>query len=195
MRQHIGNGMRPAERADDPTLFSRVFLLAGSVPGTLPADIYEKILSITSKKGVEAVVDATGDLLLNVLKYKPFLIKPNNFELGDLFGVTVRNEQEIIEYAKKLQRMGARNVLVSRGKDGAILVAENGEIKSIGIIPGKPLNSVGCGDSMVAGFVAGYMDKKDYSYALKLGSACSNATAFSYTLADSKGIEDAFKKL
>lgn len=172
-----------------------VLVLAGSVPGTLPADIYEKILSITSKKGVEAVVDATGDLLLNVLKYKPFLIKPNNFELGDLFGVTVRNEQEIISYAKKLQKMGARNVLVSRGKEGAILVAENGEIKSIGIIPGKPLNSVGCGDSMVAGFVAGYMDKKDYSYALKLGSACSNATAFSYTLADSKGIEDAFKKL
>lgn len=172
-----------------------VLVLAGSVPGTLPADIYEKILSITSKKGVEAVVDATGDLLLNVLKYKPFLIKPNNFELGDLFGVTVRNEQEIISYAQKLQKMGARNVLVSRGKDGAILVAENGEIKSIGIIPGKPLNSVGCGDSMVAGFVAGYMDKKDYSYALKLGSACSNATAFSYTLADSKGIEDAFKKL
>ena len=108
---------------------------------------------------------------------------------------TQKEIQEIIEYAKKLQRMGARNVLVSRGKDGAILVAENGEIKSIGIIPGKPLNSVGCGDSMVAGFVAGYMDKKDYSYALKLGSACSNATAFSYTLADSKGIEDAFKKL
>lgn len=172
-----------------------VLVLAGSVPGTLPADIYEKILSITSKKGVEAVVDATGDLLLNVLKYKPFLIKPNNFELGDLFGVTIRNEQEIISYAQKLQKMGARNVLVSRGKDGAILIAENGEIKSIGIIPGKPLNSVGCGDSMVAGFVAGYMDKKDYSYALKLGSACSNATAFSYTLADSKGIEDAFKKL
>ncbi len=172
-----------------------VLVLAGSVPGTLPADMYEKILSITSKKGVEAVVDATGDLLLNVLKYKPFLIKPNNFELGDLFGVTIRNEQEIINYAQKLQKMGARNVLVSRGKDGAILIAENGEIKSIGIIPGKPLNSVGCGDSMVAGFVAGYMDKKDYSYALKLGSACSNATAFSYTLADSKGIEDAFKKL
>lgn len=172
-----------------------VIVLAGSVPKALPSDIYEKILAKTSEKGVEAVVDSTGDLLLNVLKYKPFLIKPNNFELGDLFSVKIKNEEEIVKYAKELQKKGARNVLVSRGKDGALLIDENQNTYSIGIIPGKPLNSVGCGDSMVAGFVAGYMEKQDYAYALKLGSACSNATAFSYGLANEKGIRDAFEKL
>lgn len=172
-----------------------VLVLAGSVPKELPSDIYEQILAKTSENGVEAVVDSTGELLLNVLKYKPFLIKPNNFELGDLFGVKIKNEEEIIRYAKELQKMGARNVLVSRGKDGALLIDENQNTYSIGIIPGKPLNSVGCGDSMVAGFVAGYMEKHDYAYALKLGSACSNATAFSYSLANAQGIRDAFEKL
>ena len=172
-----------------------VLVLAGSVPKELPSDIYEQILAKTSENGVEAVVDSTGELLLNVLKYKPFLIKPNNFELGDLFGVKIKNEEEIIKYAKELQKMGARNVLVSRGKDGALLIDENQNTYSIGIIPGKPLNSVGCGDSMVAGFVAGYLEKHDYAYALKLGSACSNATAFSYSLANAQGIRDAFEKL
>ena len=156
-----------------------VLVLAGSVPGTLPPDIYEKLLSVTSQSGVEAVVDSTGDLLLNVLKYRPFLIKPNHFELGDLFGVRIGSEEDIVKYAKKLQEKGARNVLVSRGKEGAALITENGAVHTIGIIPGKPLNSVGCGDSMVAGFIAGYMEKRDYAYALRLGSACSNATAFS----------------
>ena len=172
-----------------------VLVLAGSVPKELPSDIYEQILAKTSDNGVEAVVDSTGEFLLNVLKYKPFLIKPNNFELGDLFGVKIKNEEEIIRYAKELQKMGARNVLVSRGKDGALLIDENQNTYSIGIIPGKPLNSVGCGDSMVAGFVAGYLEKHDYAYALKLGSACSNATAFSYSLANAQGIRDAFEKL
>lgn len=172
-----------------------VLVLAGSVPKELPSDIYEQILAKTSENGVEAVVDSTGELLLNVLKYKPFLIKPNNFELGDLFGVKIKNEEEIIRYAKELQKIGARNVLVSRGKDGALLIDENQNTYSIGIIPGKPLNSVGCGDSMVAGFVAGYLEKQDYAYALKLGSACSNATAFSYSLANAQGIRDAFEKL
>lgn len=172
-----------------------VLVLAGSVPGTLPPDIYEKLLSVTSQSGVEAVVDSTGDLLLNVLKYRPFLIKPNHFELGDLFGVRIGSEEDIVKYAKKLQEKGARNVLVSRGKEGATLITENGAVHTIGIIPGKPLNSVGCGDSMVAGFIAGYMEKRDYAYALRLGSACSNATAFSYGLADRAGIDDALKKL
>lgn len=172
-----------------------VLVLAGSVPKELPSDIYEQILAKTSENGVEAVVDSTGELLLNVLKYKPFLIKPNNFELGDLFGVKIKNEEKIIRYAKELQKMGARNVLVSRGKDGALLIDENQNTYSIGIIPGKPLNSVGCGDSMVAGFVAGYLEEHDYAYALKLGSACSNATAFSYSLANAQGIRDAFEKL
>lgn len=193
----------PIEREEVEKLFDKirnlkkgdVIVLAGSVPGALPSDIYEKILSETSKAGVEAVVDSTGDLLLNVLKYHPFLIKPNNFELGDLFGVKIKNEAEIEKYAKLLQEKGARNVLVSRGKDGATLVTEDGAVHTIGIIPGKPLNSVGCGDSMVAGFVAGYIEKRDYAYALKLGSACSNATAFSYGLADKAGIDDAFGRL
>lgn len=193
----------PIEREEVNKLFEKiknlkkgdVIVLAGSVPGALPADIYEKILSVTSQSGVEAVVDSTGDLLLNVLKYHPFLIKPNNFELGDLFGVKIKNEAEIEKYAKLLQEKGARNVLVSRGKEGATLVTEDGDVHTIGIIPGKPLNSVGCGDSMVAGFVAGYLNKRDYAYALKLGSACSNATAFSYGLADKAGIDDAFGRL
>lgn len=193
----------PIEREEVDKLFGKiknlkkgdVIVLAGSVPGALPADIYEKILSVTSQSGVEAVVDSTGDLLLNVLKYHPFLIKPNNFELGDLFGVKIKNEAEIEKYAKLLQEKGARNVLVSRGKEGATLVTEDGDVHTIGVIPGKPLNSVGCGDSMVAGFVAGYLNKRDYAYALKLGSACSNATAFSYGLADKAGIDDAFGRL
>ncbi len=193
----------PIEREEVDKLFEKiknlkkgdVIVLAGSVPGALPADIYEKILSVTSQSGVEAVVDSTGDLLLNVLKYHPFLIKPNNFELGDLFGVKIKNEAEIEKYAKLLQEKGARNVLVSRGKEGATLVTEDGDVHTIRIIPGKPLNSVGCGDSMVAGFVAGYLNKRDYAYALKLGSACSNATAFSYGLADKAGIDDAFGRL
>lgn len=159
-------------------------VLAGSIPNSLPNDIYEKILAKLQNKGVNFAVDATGDLLLNVLKYKPFLIKPNHHELGDIFGVEVKDEAEIAYYAKKLQEMGARNVLVSRSKDGATLVDEFGEVYSMGNVAGKVINPVGCGDSMVAGFVAGYTKSNDYHYALKLGSACGNATAFCSGLAD-----------
>lgn len=199
----INAGGPPVTRQEVERLFEKmraltdgdVVVLAGSVPEALPPDIYEQILAITSYKGVGAVVDATGDLLLNVLKYRPFLIKPNHFELGDLFGVRLKDQDEILEYAGKLQKMGARNVLVSRGKDGALLLAEDGTVASNGILPGKPVNSVGCGDSMVAGFLAGYMDQKDYAYALRLGSACGNATAFCEGLADEKGIWEAFEQL
>lgn len=159
-------------------------VLAGSIPNSLPNDIYEKILAKLQNKGVNFAVDATGDLLLNVLKYKPFLIKPNHHELGDIFGVEVKDEAEIAYYAKKLQEMGARNVLVSRSKDGATLVDEFGEVHSMGNVAGKVISPVGCGDSMVAGFVAGYTKSNDYHYALKLGSACGNATAFCSGLAD-----------
>lgn len=159
-------------------------VLAGSIPNSLPNDIYEKILAKLQNKGVNFAVDATGDLLLNVLKYKPFLIKPNHHELGDIFGVEVKDEAEIAYYAKKLQEMGARNVLVSRSKDGATLVDEFGEVHSMGNVAGKVINPVGCGDSMVAGFIAGYTKSNDYHYALKLGSACGNATAFCSGLAD-----------
>lgn len=176
-------------KADD------ILVLAGSVPNTLPDNIYEKILEKTALSGVHAVVDATGDLLLNVLKYRPFLVKPNNLELGDLFSAKAETESDIVKYAKRLQEMGAQNILVSRGKEGALLIDEKGKCHSIGIIPGKPVNSVGCGDSMVAGFIAGYIKRQDYSYALKLGSACGNATAFCYGLAERKEIENAFNQL
>ena len=164
-------------------------ILAGSIPNTLPDDIYEQILERVGDRNINCVVDATGDLLKNVLKYKPFLIKPNHHELGDLFSVQIKSDDDIVKYSKKLQEMGARNVLVSRSKDGATLIDENGEVHSMGNVPGKVINPVGCGDSMVAGFVAGYSKTHDYKYALKLGSACGNATAFCSGLADKATID------
>lgn len=171
------------EKLDD--LSSGDFLvLAGSIPKSLPDNIYEKILERLDGKGINTVVDATGDLLLNVLKYKPFMVKPNHHELGDIFGVEINGLEDIIKYSKKLQKMGAKNVLISRAKDGAALLDENGTFYTMGNVPGKMVNSVGCGDSMVAGFIAGCSKENDYAYALKLGSACGNATAFSDGLAD-----------
>ena len=167
-------------------------VLAGSIPNTLPDDIYERILSRLDGRGINFVVDATGDLLKNVLKYKPFLIKPNHHELGDLFGVEAKSEQDIVFYAKKLQEMGARNVLVSRAKDGATLIDEQGSVTTFGNVEGELVNSVGCGDSMVGGFLAGWIEKGDYSYALKLGAACGNATAFSQELATAIEIKAVF---
>lgn len=158
-------------------------VLAGSVPGTLPDDIYEKILERLNQKSIDFVVDATGELLLNVLKYKPLMIKPNHHELGELFGVEIKTLEDAEKYAEKLQKMGAKNVLVSRGRDGAILFDENKKLHTSVSLPGKIKSAVGCGDSMVAGFLAGYYQTKDYAFALKLGSACANATAFSDTLA------------
>ena len=167
-------------------------VLAGSIPNTLPDDIYERILSKLDGKGINFVVDATGDLLKNVLAYKPFLIKPNHHELGDLFGVETKTQEDIVLYAKKLQQMGARNVLVSRAKDGATLIDENGDVTTFPNVEGELVNSVGCGDSMVAGFIAGYLEKGDYAHALKLGAACGNATAFSQALASGDEIKRVF---
>lgn len=164
-------------------------VLAGSIPKTLPDNIYEKILDKLNGKGINFVVDATGNLLKNVLKYKPFMIKPNHHELGEIFSTEIKTLDDIKKYGKMLQDMGARNVLVSRGKDGAALLDENGNIHTMGNVPGKIISSVGCGDSMVAGFIAGYSKTKDYAYALKLGSACGNATAFSTSLATREEIE------
>lgn len=169
-------------------------VLAGSIPNNMSSDIYQRIMSKLDNKGVNFVVDATGDLLKNALKYKPFLIKPNHHELGDLFGVEIKNEDDIVRYAKKLQDLGARNVLVSWSKNGAVLVDENGNVQRQGNLEGKLINSVGCGDSMVAGFVAGYIEKSDYSYALLLGSACSNASAFSQVLATKDEIFHALER-
>ncbi|MCR5835390.1 MAG: 1-phosphofructokinase [Lachnospiraceae bacterium] len=153
-------------------------ILAGSIPGSLPSDVYEKILDRIKEKEVRVVVDARNDLLLNVLKYNPFLIKPNNYELEEIFGLKLTSKEEIVECANKLQNLGAKNVLVSMAGDGALLLDEKGKIHQCGVCEGTVKNSVGAGDSMVAGFVAGLIEG-DYDYALKLGTACGGATAFS----------------
>ncbi len=171
-----------------------VLVLAGSIPDTLPSDIYEKILARLSDRKIKTVVDATKDLLLNVLKYKPFLIKPNNHELEEMFGVKLKTEEEIISYAKKLRKTGAANVLVSMAGDGAILVDENGKVHKCGVCRGTVKNSVGAGDSMVAGFIAG-SENGDYEYALKLGTATGGATAFSDELAKKDEIYELLKQL
>ncbi len=169
-------------------------VLAGSIPDSMPADIYEKILERLQNKNIKAVVDATKNLLMNVLKYKPFLIKPNNNELGEMFGVTLKTNDEIAEYAQKLKDMGARNVLVSMAGDGALLLDENGKTHVCGVCRGTVKNSVGAGDSMVAGFIAG-SEQGDYEYALKLGTAAGGATAFSDGLAEKPLIDELFKQL
>ena len=162
-------------------------VLAGSIPASMPSDIYERILERLRTKNIKAVVDATKDLLLNVLKYKPFLVKPNNHELGEMFGVTLKTNEEIAEYAGKLKEMGAQNVLVSMAGDGALLLDENGNTHICGVCEGRVKNSVGAGDSMVAGFIAGSA-QGDYEYALKLGTAAGGATAFSDGLAEKEEI-------
>ena len=172
-----------------------VLILAGSIPNSLPDDVYEKILSMLAGKGIEFVVDATKDLLTNVLKYHPFLIKPNNHELGEMFGTVLKTDDEIEEHARKLQEMGARNVLISMAGDGSMLITETGEKYRVGVPKGKVRNSVGAGDSMVAGFVAGYMKSNDYETALKMGTAAGSATAFSDGLAKAADIEELYKGL
>lgn len=172
-----------------------VLVLAGSIPNTLPNDIYEKILARLADRKIKTVVDATKDLLLNVLKYKPFLIKPNNHELGEMFGVELKTEDEIVSYAKKLREMGAVNVLISMAGDGAILVDEYDKVHKCGVCRGTVKNSVGAGDSMVAGFIAGTVAKNDYEYALKLGTATGGATAFSDELAKKDEIFELLRQL
>ncbi|MBE5910402.1 1-phosphofructokinase [Pseudobutyrivibrio sp.] len=172
-----------------------VLILAGSIPNSLPDDVYEKILSMLQGKGIQFVVDATKDLLTNVLKYHPFLIKPNNFELGEIVGKVLTSDDEIYEGALELQKMGARNVLISMAGAGAMLVDEEGKRYRIGVPSGTVRNSVGAGDSMVAGFVAGYMKTKNYETALKMGTAAGSATAFSDGLAKAADIDNLLKTL
>lgn len=164
-------------------------VLAGSIPSSLPSDIYERILARLSGRKIRTVVDATKDLLVKVLKYQPFLIKPNNFELGEIFGVELHTADEIVKYAEKLHEMGARNVLVSMAGDGAVLLDETGKTHVCGVCRGTVKNSVGAGDSMVAGFIAG-CEKAGYEYALKLGTAAGGATAFSEGLATKEKINE-----
>lgn len=160
-----------------------ILVLAGSIPTALPEDTYENIMKYLENREIKIVVDATGELLLRVVKYKPFLIKPNNHELAEMFGVELKSADEIVFYAKQLQSMGARNVLISMAGKGAILADENGAVHQMKPPKGVVKNSVGAGDSMVAGFIAGYLKNQDLREAFRMGVATGSASAFSDTLA------------
>ena len=172
-----------------------VLVLAGSIPSTMPADMYSRIMERLQDRGIMFFVDATGDLLKNVLKYRPFLIKPNNHELGELFSAEITKRQEAVPYARKLQDMGARNVLVSMAGEGAVLVAEDGTVHGAPVPEGKLVNAVGSGDSMVAGFLAGWMEEKDYGHAFRMGVAAGSASAFSEYLATGDEIRNLYKQI
>ena len=163
-------------------------VLAGSIPNTVPDNIYEIILQRLSRKNVITVVDASKELLLNTLKYHPFLIKPNRQELEEIFHAEIESSADIEKYAAELKNRGAVNVLVSLGGEGAFLLDEFGRTHRTGVLKGEVQGTVGSGDSMVAGFIAGYQSRKDYDYALRLGTACGNATAFSNGLAKKEKI-------
>ena len=165
-------------------------VLAGSIPNTLPDDIYERIMGRLQGKGIRIIVDATKKLLMNVLKYNPFLIKPNNHELGEMFGVALKTDEEIITHAKKLQEQGAQNVLISMAGDGAILLTAEGKSYKSPAPKGKLVNSVGAGDSMVAGFITGYTESNgDFKQAFYMGVATGSASAFSENLATRAEVE------
>lgn len=160
-----------------------ILVLAGSVPKTMPTDVYERIMERLQEKNVKFIVDTTGESLLKVLKYNPFLIKPNHHELGDLFGVKLNNKEDVIGYAKKLKNMGAQNVIISMAGDGAVLIDSNGDVTTSNVPKGIVKNSVGAGDSMVAGFIAGYLNSEKVEEGFKLGVATGSASAFSEGLA------------
>lgn len=170
-------------------------ILAGSIPRSLPPDVYQRILASLSGRDIRAVVDASGELLLNVLKYRPFLIKPNNFELEEITGRPLRSDDDIIMAARELQKAGAANVLVTMAENGALLLDERGEVHRCGVCRGTVKNSVGAGDSMVAGFVAGLIMEGSFEYALRLGTACGGATAFSGGLAKRELIFELLKQI
>lgn len=170
-------------------------VLSGSIPKSIPDDIYENIIKTFKEKEIEFIVDATKELLLNVLKYKPFLIKPNHHELAEMFGVQINCDEDIIKYGKKLQDLGARNVLISMAGDGAILISEDGEAKKREVPKGILKNSVGAGDSMVAGFIAGYLKNNDIEEAFEMGVATGSASAFSDGLATDVEVENLLKQM
>ena len=172
-----------------------ILVLAGSIPNTMPDNIYSNIMKQMQGKNIKIVVDATKDLLLNTLQYKPFLIKPNINELGEFFDISLKTHDEAIIYAKKLQDMGAQNVLVSMAGDGAVFVGANGQSFKSPSPKGTLVNSVGAGDSMVAGFLAGYLKKRDYQYAFYLGLSAGSASAFSESLATMTEVDAIFNTL
>ena len=170
-------------------------VLAGSIPASMPSSIYSDILARLQDKGVTFVVDATKELLTNVLCYKPFLIKPNNHELGELFGVTLSTRESVVPYARRLQEQGARNVLVSMAGQGAVLVAEDGSVYMTPAPKGTLVNAVGAGDSMVAGFLAGWQERHDYGHAFRMGVAAGSASAFSKYLATREEVERVYAQM
>ena len=198
------NGMGPAiGRAQLDALYEKLdtltdkdtLVLAGSIPASMPSSIYSDIMERLNVKGVTFVVDATKQLLLNVLRYKPFLIKPNNHELGELFGVTLSTREAVVPYARKLQEQGARNVLISMAGQGAVLVAEDGSVHLTPAPKGTLVNAVGAGDSMVAGFLAGWQEQHDYGHAFRMGVAAGSASAFSRYLATREEVESVYAQL
>ena len=178
------------ELKEGDTLF-----LSGSIPAGMGDDAYEKIMQALEGRGVTIAVDATRDLLMKVLPYKPFLIKPNNYELGEIFGVELTTRESVVPYAKKLQEMGAVNVLVSMAGEGAVLVAEDGQVLETEAPKGRLINGVGAGDSMVAGFMAGYMERHDYRHAFCMGVAAGSASAFSENLATGEEIKKVYDQI
>lgn len=198
------NGMGPEIMPEDvAALFDKleklekddVLVLSGSIPASISDTIYEEIMERLDGRGIRIVVDATKDLLLNVLQFHPFLIKPNNHELGEMFGVELHTDEEIIRYAKVLQERGAQNVLISMAGDGAILITEDGQVLKRKPPKGTVKNSVGAGDSMVAGFTAGYLKSGSYEEALKLGTAAGSASAFSDGLATREAIMELYQEI
>lgn len=198
------NGMGPSiGRAQLDALYEKLdtltvkdtLVLAGSIPASMSSSIYCDIMERLYAKGVTFVVDATKQLLLNVLRYRPFLIKPNNHELGELFGVTLSTREAVIPYARKLQEQGARNVLISMAGQGAVLVAEDGSVHLTPAPKGTLVNAVGAGDSMVAGFLAGWQERHDYGHAFRMGVAAGSASAFSRYLATREEVERVFAQL
>ena len=172
-----------------------VLVLAGSIPSDVSDDIYEVIMQMLKDRGVMIVVDATKNLLLNVLSHHPFLIKPNNHELGEIFNVKLTTRESVVPYAKKLQEMGAQNVLVSMAGSGAVLLAADGSAYMTPAPKGELKNGVGAGDSMVAGFVAGWLEKQDYEYAFRMGVATGSASAFSEHLATAAQVQKVYEQL
>lgn len=172
-----------------------VLILAGSIPQSIPDTIYMDIMSDLQDRDIRIVVDATKDLLTHVLPYHPFLIKPNNHELGEIFGVELKTRQEVVPYARRLREMGAQNVLISMAGEGAVLIAADGREYACCAPEGKVVNGVGAGDSMVAGFVSGYLETQDYEYAFYRGLAAGSASAFSNQLASGAEIEALFEKI
>ena len=172
-----------------------MLVLSGSVPPSLPGDTYLRLLARLDGRGIQTVLDASGELLRSALAYSPFLIKPNSDELGELFGTAVETPEQCLEYARRLQAEGARNVLVSMGGDGSVLLTEDDTALRAPALHGRAVNTVGAGDSMVAGFMAGWMDKQDYEHAFCMGIASGSASAFSEYLATKSEIEAIYKQV